>query len=120
MATIYNAPEGLEAPEFNWEEVEKYRKDIEDNKNRLKEWCINRCKQGGKSTENVGEVIRFPVADGYAEYMVACMKPLELIHLEYGDAYSFQYANRLTKKDIEDKINEQNALKRFFSTEKQG
>lgn len=120
MAKIYNAPKGLEAPEFNWDDLEKYRKDIEDNKNSLKEWCVNRCKQGGKSMENVGEVIRFPVADGYAEYMVACMKPIELIHLEYGDAYSFQYANRFNQKDIEDKINEQNALKRLFGAKKQG
>ena len=120
MATIYNVPDGLEHPEFDWEDVEKYRKDIEDHQNRLKEWCVNRCLMNGKLTKNVGEVIKFPVADGYAEYMVGCMKPLELIHLEYYDGYSFQYANRLTAKDVDDKINQQNAMNRLFAAKKQG
>ena len=118
MATIYNAPKGLEAPEFNWKEVEKYRKDIEDNENRLKEWCINRCKQGGKSTENVGEVIKFPVADGYAEYMVACMKPLQLIHIGLDDAYQFEYAHLLKAKDVQEKLDQQKRLAELFSSKK--
>jgi hypothetical protein len=52
--------------------------------------------------------------------MVGCMKPLELIHLEYYDGYSFKYANRLTAKDVEDKINQQNALNKLFAAKKQG
>ncbi len=48
------------------------------------------------------------------------MKPLELIHLEYYDGYSFEYANCLTAKDVEDKINQQNALNRLFASKKQG
>jgi len=120
MATIYKVPDGLEHPEFNWQDVEKYRKDIEDHQKRLKDWCVNRCIRGGKSTENVGEVIKFPVADGYAEYMVASIKPLQLIHLEYYDGYSFEYAHRLSKKDVEDKVRQQKALEKLFTAKKQG
>jgi hypothetical protein len=120
MATIYNVPKGLEHPIFNWKEVQKYRNDIKDHENRLREWVVKRCIDGGKPTKHVGEVIKFPVADGYAEYMVACMKPLQLIHLEYYDGYSFEYANRLKAKDVEDKINQQNALKKLFTAKKEG
>ena len=111
---IYKAPTEFKAPELNFEDVPKYNKEIEDNTNHLKQFCIDRCVKGGKPTENVGEVIRFPVADGYAEYMVACMNPLQLIHLEYYDAYSFQYVHLLTKKEVTEKINQQKALKKIF------
>ena len=120
MAKIYVVPNGFQYPEFNWKDTAKYKKDIEDHSERLKQWLIKRCVLLAKNTENVGEIIRFPVADGYAQYMVGCMKPLELIHLEYYDGYSFEYANRLTAKDVEDKINQQNALNRLFASKKQG
>ena len=35
----------------------------------------------------VGETIRFPVADGYATYMVSCQRPLTLVHLCEDDGY---------------------------------
>jgi len=114
MATIYTVPKEIPFPEFNWKEVSKYKKDIEDHEARLKDWAIKRCEDGGKSTENVGEVIQFPVADGYAQYMVASIKPLQLIHLEYWDAYQFEYANRLTAKDVKDKVNQKKALNKLF------
>lgn len=119
MATIFNVPNGFDHPKFNWENVAQYRKDVVNHSERLKHWLIERCIKGNKSTTNVGEIIKFPVADGYAEYMVASMKPLQLVHLEYYDGYSFQYANRLTKKDVEDKINQQKALNRIFNSKKE-
>ena len=111
---IYKAPDGLEAPELDFKDVTKYKEEIKTNEEKLKQWCIDRCVKGGKDTKNVGEVIRFPVADGYAEYMVASMTPLQLIHLEYYDAYSFQYVHLLTKKEVTEKINQQKALKKIF------
>lgn len=35
----------------------------------------------------VGELYRFPVADGYAEYVVFSTKPLRLIHLTHLDGW---------------------------------
>jgi len=50
------------------------------------------------------------MADGFAFYMVLSMRPLELMHIPLGDAYQFPYANRLTAKDIESKINSRRVL----------
>src|SRR5213075_1881759 len=44
------------------------------------------------SSDLVGQVIGFPVADGSAQYMVWKQKPLQLIHLPIGDAYSISEA----------------------------
>ena len=55
----------------------------------------------GYTGKNTGKTVGFPVADGYAQYMIAeAGKTFALIHLPYGDAYQFQYANRLTKRDV--------------------
>ena len=35
----------------------------------------------------VGELVSFPVADGYANYVVWRAKPLRLVHLPVGDAW---------------------------------
>lgn len=70
-------------------------------------------------TQNV-QLKQFPVADGYAEYMVASMKPLELVHIPLGDAWQFEYAHRLTAKDVQDKIDQQKALEELFNKKKEG
>ena len=41
----------------------------------------------------VGEIIKFPVADGYAEYMVESERPLKLVHLADWDEYSIPPAH---------------------------
>lgn len=112
MAVIYKSP--IEAPEIDFSEVSKYRKDIKDHTNRLKEWCIKDCIKKYRPTENVGEVVSFQVADGYAEYMVRSIIPLELIHLEYWDAYSFEYIHRLNKDDILKSIQHKKYVENLF------
>lgn len=47
----------------------------------------------GYNEEYTGSVIRFPIADGYAQYMVASMKPLRLVHLPIGDAWQIPVAH---------------------------
>lgn len=111
MGKIYSPPASMPVPEFNWEDIEAYEaannKFIED----LRAFCKSR-----KNEKHVGEVIQFPVADGYAQYMVASLSPVELIHLPLWDAWEFEYASRLTKKDIIDKIEQRKALDKFFSS----
>ncbi len=110
MAKIFSAPKGVELPPTKFTSLAKYQQDCDDYEKKLKEKLLE-FNPGGK---NVGEIIRFQVADGYAQYMVASMKPLQLVHLEIGDAYNFEYANRLTAKDVQDKIKQQKALKEYF------
>jgi hypothetical protein len=111
MAKVYTLPEGFEAPEFNWENIEQYKKDCADLTARLKDWCIKR----NPDQECVGEVIHFPVADGSAEYMVAAIKPVQLIHLPYWDGYQSETAHLMTAKAVKVKIKQIKALADLFA-----
>ena len=63
---------------------EAYSAAIDSHRGMVASWC--RTHTDSKS-DLVGETIRFPVADGYAEYMVYRTRPLQLIHLPYVDAW---------------------------------
>jgi hypothetical protein len=110
MATIFNTPEWFNVPELVSGNVSQYIKDCETFKKELKAWL----NKNGFNGKNVGETIRFPVADGYAHYMVASMKPVQLIHLPLGDAWHFEFAHLMTAQEIQGKINQQNSLKKLF------
>ena len=114
MAKIYSAPKSLEdkLPSFVNFDRETYFKQEEEYRSELKKILLNR-----KKGKNVGEIVRFPVADSHAEYMVASMRPLELVHVPLGDAWDFEYAHLLTAKEINQKIEQQKALKKLFSNQ---
>lgn len=110
MGKIYSPPASIKVPEFNWEDIPAYENACNKFIDDLKEFCKSR-----NNAEHVGEVIQFPVADSYAQYMVASLSPVELIHLPLMDAWEFQYVERLTKKDIIEKIEQRKALDDLFS-----
>ena len=114
MAKIYNVPDAIEVPKFNWENIPQYEKDCDKFKEDLKKY-LNSINYNEEVT---GEIIQFPVGDGYAQYMVASLKPAMLIHLPIGDEWSFQYANLLTAKEIKEKINQRKALEKLFADNK--
>lgn len=114
MAKVYDVPEQIKVPDFNWEDIDQYNKDCDKFKADLRQWCVDRAARAGVTDENIGEIIRFPVADGYAEYMVACLKPVQLIHIPLWDAWEFGYAHRLTKKDIIEDIKKTKAINKIF------
>jgi hypothetical protein len=97
---VYDPPTHMKQPEtydIPWQEIQQVeQKYLEE----LKAYLLERNPNG----KNVGEIIYFPVADGHAQYMVASMRPLELVHIPLGDAWHFQYVERLKVKDIEDQI----------------
>jgi hypothetical protein len=72
----------------------------------------------GYTGSNTGEKVRFPIADGYAVYVVAenTNGRFMLIHSPLGDAYSIPapYARGLNKKDILENIRHQKALSELF------
>jgi len=111
MAKIYSAPRGFSFPSYskpNWkEEAETVLGD-------LKNWCIARRNQ-----EYVGETIKFQVADGYAQYMICSMKPLELIHLDILDGYEFEYVHLLKAKDVKEKVDKQKAFELMWKKAKE-
>lgn len=61
-------------------------------------------------------VIRFPVGDGYAMYAVYKMKPLQLIHIPYGDAYDADpiLLRGLNRNDVEQMIERKKAVAKLF------
>jgi hypothetical protein len=109
MAEVYLAPKSIKVPELDFRNIDGYEKACDNYKSELKAMLQKR-----NNEKNVGEIIRFPVADSYAEYMVASMKPVELVHLPLGDAWCFQYVNLLTAKEVQEKIDQQKALERLF------
>ena len=117
MAKIYNPPKEIKVPELVFTvstDIDGYDAACKKFKADLKEWCIQR----NRKEEHVGEVIKFPVADGQAEYMVASLKPVVLIHLPLWDAWHFQYAHLLGKKEILTKIAQNKAMEELFAMRK--
>jgi hypothetical protein len=109
MGKIYSPPASIPVPKLNWEDIDAYEVANENFIKELRSFCRDR----NKGT-HVGEVIKFPVADGYAEYMVASLSPVELIHLPLWDAWEFQYVDRLTAQDIKEKISNEKKLAKLF------
>jgi hypothetical protein len=115
MAKIYSAPKEVgAAPEithpFDFEAYEKAtQKHIAD--------VVKYAKDNG-SSELAGEIVRFPVGDGYAQYVVFSLKPVQLIHLAVHDRWHFQYANRLTATDIRKEVRYMKGMAELFGSKK--
>ena len=115
MATIFRAPASIKQPSFSEfmkdgkYDREGHAKAEEQYLAELKAFLLSR-----KRGKNVGEIVQFPCADSYAQYMVASMRPLELVHIPLGDAWDYPYINRLNATDIQNKIDQQQALNKLF------
>lgn len=71
----------------------------------------------GRSAPLVGKMVRFQIADGYAEYMVASQKPLQLIHLNVADGYQIPDAHvrGLRLADVREMVKREEARKEIFA-----
>ena len=110
MAKIFDGVNGIKTPDIRQKDWQLYTKECEEYLNSVKVWAKN-----NSSCAQAGEVIHFPVADGSAIYVVFKLKPVELIHIDTGDGWHFQYVNRLTAKDIKDRIIRAQALSKLFN-----
>lgn len=109
---VYGAPEGIKlTPDYSNYNREAERQKEEAYKASIKAWLLSE----GYTGPLTGEIASFPVADGYAQYMYAdAGRKSCLIHLDIGDAWSYQYIERLTKADIVQSINRNKNLKKLF------
>jgi hypothetical protein len=114
MAKVFDAPEELKLPEMDFNDMDKYDKAKDKYLVDLKKLLKTENPDG----KNVGEIIQFPVADGYARYMVANMKPIELVHIALDDAWSFDMESTLTAKQVQLKIDQQKDMDKFFEENK--
>jgi hypothetical protein len=122
-ATVYGLPEELEASQPRFDDFHQaghgfdsdaYFGAIADHKATVAKWC--RDNTANPRSPLIGETIRFPVGDGYAEYMVYTTTPLALIHLPYGDAWHVDpiMLRGLRVADVKQKVGAAKKLDELF------
>ena len=83
MAKIYRTPDDAVPPPIP--DYHDYAQDIANEADyieRLRTWA--RSRDSGKLT---GKLVRTPVADGYAVYMILKHAPFSMLHLNIGDSW---------------------------------
>ena len=124
MGKVYSPPDEVgDAPKIT--EGAAFFNNINENINKhnkkIVEW-IEKVKAYAREHgegEFAGEIVRFPFADSYAQYVVFSLKPVKLIHLPVGDAWQFPYANRLTASDIKKQIQYEKRMAELFKKGKE-
>jgi len=110
MDKIYASPEEFKCPKIiSGQDIQIYFEACEEYVQKIKDWA----KENGNCPE-AGKEIRFPVADGYARYVVFSLKPVKLIHLDVSDAWQYQYVHRLTAADIRKEVKKLEAAAELF------
>lgn len=102
MASVIVHPVSIKVPKFNYSSksyVEDYERDTEKYLKELKQFC-----KDNSSYEYAGAVIKFPIADGTADYMVVSAN--SVIHLPLMDAWEIPeaYMRGLRRGDIESNV----------------
>lgn len=107
---VYAPPASIPQPGFRYE---TWQQDEADYKAKLAE----HVRKTGWTGKLSGEVVSFPRADGYAQYMVAERAgTMALIHLPLGDAWSIPeaHARGLRKADIVALVRQRKAIAAMF------
>lgn len=112
MAKAFKAPKGCNFTyDFNdpagWENADKKCLSY------LRKFCYDNT---DSKSSLVGETVNFPVADGYAVYMVYRTTPLQLIHVPIGDEWQADDCTirGLRVKDIKERIECKKKLDKIF------
>ena len=79
---------------------------------------INRMEKVVDEIRNSGNLITFPVADGYACYEVVSRKPLTIRHIPCGDAWHIHAAHirGLRLQDVEVQLEREEAYRKLFAS----
>jgi hypothetical protein len=109
---VYSCPAQVPPPKPDYS---NYIHAIEIQKeNQHRADLTNWLKCNGFPGQHTGKTISFQVADGYAEYMLADGPTSCLIHLPYGDGYSFPEVAFLPKKEILRRIDADAKFKSYW------
>lgn len=112
MAKISDKPHSGDW-EFTGEPIEEY---LERTRNQLSQLQKESRQVDIDAGDVVGLILRYPVADGYAWYVVVKDRPLTLQHIPYCDGYRIPdaYIRGLRKQDIiADALRERGIAKLF-------
>ncbi len=121
MAKQFRAPKEIPLPEFDIRlSHEQNDKRETDYLEKLKQLALSRYNPPNlvkpKRIDLIGEIIRFPRADGYARYLVWNVSPLQLIWLQLGDAWQVEEAliRGLNLQDVIEKVERERAFAKVF------
>jgi hypothetical protein len=110
---IYSSPVPFSRPDYRAYDSAKEQAREASHQAEIKDWL----KTNGYAGPYTGEVVRFQVADGYAQYMVGDGgRTWALIHLPYGDAYQYTHARHLPKQEIKDMIAREKRFSALFAS----
>ncbi len=110
---VFALPKEVPAPEpdyRNYDRDAEARK-IDEHKAKLKE----HMRKLGYTGKRTGSVVRYPVADGYAEYMLAEGRKSVLIHLPYYDGYHYRHIEYVPKAEILAEIEREKKIAALFA-----
>lgn len=98
-------------------DYKEYERQVQAGVEQCRESLANNSTTAHHTGDMVGKVVKFQIADGYAEYMVVSEKPVQLIHLGFGDGYQIPDAHMrgLNLSDIREMVKSEEALARMFS-----
>lgn len=115
-AKVYSTPDYIQAPSLSIDNMDAYDAACEAYYQQTAEWARDNT---NSTSDLVGQIIRFPVADGYAEYMVLDTRPLQLLHLETGDAYSASAVTMrgLRVADVKSMVERDRNLQAMFASQ---
>ena len=113
---------GTVAPpcELDMGSLQKYR-EYESNVTRWKKILSDQYRREC-AQEFVGEVIRTPIADGFAEYIVVSARPLRVVHLDVGDGWNAPrpWIRGLRHEDVAEMIAVEKSIARAMAKNRVG
>jgi len=114
---IFQGVQGITIPNFDY--------DIEDTNNRFKVYADASekylkdiqawCKKNGKG-KYAGGLIKLPVADGYALYVVYSLRPVKLVHIDIYDGYHSPLIDGVTASKIKQLVDSERKMQELFGS----
>lgn len=118
MATVYAPPAGFEPPDVVFTDGKYDHTATAAAETAFIEALAAEARKADTG-ETVGQIIRFPVADGFAQYMVWKERPLQLVHLALGDAWTIpaSHARGLKLADVKAMVDRDERIADLFRGE---
>ena len=97
MAKIIQTPSNIPAPEFSIDKLLSGESEKESNEfiSKIKSYC-----KANGSGPLAGTEVKFPIADGYAKYVILSSSPAVMMHLKIDDAWDARVAHTMNGKQL--------------------